>query len=56
MDIYFKLLLIFQVTTYVMNISEYINRMCDKKVKTYSEIDCNKVNSDEQRLLRQLMR
>lgn len=44
------------VSTYVMNVSEYINRMCDKKLKTYSKMDCDKVNSDEQRLLRQLMR
>lgn len=39
-----------------MNVTEYVNRMCDKRLKTYSKLDCDKVNSDEQRLLRQLMR
>ncbi|RNA37099.1 Cation transporter family [Brachionus plicatilis] len=42
--------------TYVLNVSEYINRLCDKNLPSYSLMDCRKVNSDEQRLLRYLMR
>lgn len=52
----FKFELIFLVNTYVLNVSEYIRRLCDINLPSYSLMDCRKVNSDEQRLLRYLMR
>ncbi|CAF0719259.1 unnamed protein product [Brachionus calyciflorus] len=47
---------VFGLNTYVLNVSEYINRLCDERLPSYSLLDCKKVNSDEQRLLRLLLR
>lgn len=38
------------------NTTEYISLVCNQSSPIYSETDCLKVNADEQRLLRKLMK